>query len=661
MTSQKSLPTVAPPPRPTTPVRTVSAFAALESPSTPAKDQPPSPGHRHSDSSRTNSSAGLKTPSGSVFSATLGPSPEIVTSPTEQTTTAKEAHRVGKKMVAAEVKGIGRVALARDFLLDKRGPSMAEKAIPAAAPALANPFDAAPKLDNVINQRNSSPQPSTSTPTDRTLGLMRSWLESDDKSDSEPEEPLPAPLPEVPLDSDATPPVSHLSIGGKTVRVLLQSKKRQASEEAGQIVERPIDSPSSSRPQRQVRSLYGKGKAPARASDEHCFCGRGDDGEPMISCDSCQTWYHLECVHLSPRKTPRHWTCSRCGDDGATPTTAPSKRQRVTSEPRTPTIPQEPVLVETVMSPRTRENFYRTAVEHVVLAPSPQSSPVRRFVPRSPIPPYTTPATPSQATYYSRADYSPRSPLLHKMPRSRATSGVYDEHSQSWSQWDGQSGENGDSQPLFPPVDEPGYHSGSYWHDLTMTPSRSMPSAYSSWSEQYGIHTPMTASKRHRLVSNGQPFSASQEFLTNLHNTPGHEAESSAVQSRHPYHASAMSPLAQKQRIISSGHRRGPSFGGTLGVPSAPLSNRAPYPHGVTTSPTLDRASSPATQYRTSVSRLSAGSQGGRGSPFDLPSDRSDGPTGTVDNRPASAASRNSASTTTSHDVPQLHPLCKHL
>ncbi|CAG0913928.1 unnamed protein product [Notodromas monacha] len=42
------------------------------------------------------------------------------------------------------------------------------------------------------------------------------------------------------------------------------------------------------------------------------FCGRVDDGTPMIGCDSCDDWYHWVCVGIVEEPVDEKWFCPRC-------------------------------------------------------------------------------------------------------------------------------------------------------------------------------------------------------------------------------------------------------------------------------------------------------------------------------------------------------------
>lgn len=55
-----------------------------------------------------------------------------------------------------------------------------------------------------------------------------------------------------------------------------------------------------------------KGKSSKRSGSVGCICEAGDDGEPMVQCDKCSTWFHLECLELDDETLPSEWFCFRC-------------------------------------------------------------------------------------------------------------------------------------------------------------------------------------------------------------------------------------------------------------------------------------------------------------------------------------------------------------
>lgn len=46
----------------------------------------------------------------------------------------------------------------------------------------------------------------------------------------------------------------------------------------------------------------------------YCICRmREEYDEEMISCDTCQQWFHTNCVGIDANKPPQQWKCYRCG------------------------------------------------------------------------------------------------------------------------------------------------------------------------------------------------------------------------------------------------------------------------------------------------------------------------------------------------------------
>ena len=79
---------------------------------------------------------------------------------------------------------------------------------------------------------------------------------------------------------------------------------------------------------------------PTEAAPElFCFCRQpyAEDSPPMIQCDACTEWYHLECVDLTPRQAAeiKSYECRTCAKPGAA--AAPAKaRQAAETGPAGP-------------------------------------------------------------------------------------------------------------------------------------------------------------------------------------------------------------------------------------------------------------------------------------------------------------------------------------
>ena len=46
----------------------------------------------------------------------------------------------------------------------------------------------------------------------------------------------------------------------------------------------------------------------------HCFCGKPYNGDQMIQCDNCLSWFHTKCLKLSKKeiKNIEIYACSDC-------------------------------------------------------------------------------------------------------------------------------------------------------------------------------------------------------------------------------------------------------------------------------------------------------------------------------------------------------------
>ncbi|KAM0756197.1 hypothetical protein T439DRAFT_320893 [Meredithblackwellia eburnea MCA 4105] len=593
------------------------------------------------------------------------------------------------EMVAAEVQGMGRVAFARTLLFERLGAPNAESAIAAASTSKAiidnhqlQPSTemhlafgavvppAGPPLVELdvfgAGPRKYSPPEGELLPPvvlDHRQQLVHSWLASgfDDEDDvlgreglrddestawsavpKEWDEDLAAldenrraraaaaalaghSGEEEEEDDDEVMKTNEIRVGGKSVKLLLRSKRLREEEEMEMVRTGSLDgaggvSVATSAPEllRQSSRQQAAALKAMRASRPNpdvvgCVCDRGDEGEAMVQCDDCRIWYHLECLHIpSARKLPKQWFCFRClGEPGPHPSQGQSSPKRAKlshhhhqqQPPSTPILYREPTFVSATLSPRPKGNFYHNGAADVVLAPSPQSSPSRRFVPRSPAPHHqATPVTPQLGSHNPRHDYAPRSPLFFRAGRSRMLSGAFDDlpgangqhhphHLQQaggWvSSWDGHN--FGLEEPMAPMDDN------EFWHDMTLTPSRSIQNTSYGW--EAGLSTPHMTGRRNRLMSSNGP-TASQDFLSGLHHYSNEDSHahaavaqrmlaSPAYPSHHGHHhhihhhpvnpygpPPPMSPLARTRhaRIPSAGafsHLQSPNWRATYPVPPA--------------------------------------------------------------------------------------------
>lgn len=485
----------------------------------------------------------------------------------------------------------------------------------------------------------------------RKFGFIQSWLDSPELSEEESRDSW-STLPKewdtkIGLEEDLEARMEieyarkadeaeemEIRVGGKSISIL---KRRRQVIDSDEIRKSIVSSSSSSSlsmaPDHNVDNLAkrfkqewtsasteskkGKGRAARTHSTTtedliSCSCSRGDDGEAMIRCDQCTGWYHLECLNMvKPPARKAIWNCFDC-------TTNSTAAARIPNSPltRSPTkqvhfstpvlSTSEPTLVATSLTPRPSGNFYHNSSSELLsLAPAPHSTPSQRVLiaPRTPIVPssssaHSIPSTPT----FTRADYSPRSPLFYRSGRSRLISGTFDESipldvtsrgggagGTSWSvgDWDGQiftstpssisrgseaSMHDAERSARKMVMEEDEFFAAPSWRDTTTTPSRSLSTMISSSTAGHSdwtvpvLTTPITSSNR-RGVGGGNSklngggggggTTASQEFLSNLHSLPHFGAAARSIS----HHLSMpTSPLGigigigikQRTRVLSS-------------------------------------------------------------------------------------------------------------
>ncbi|GAA5931561.1 hypothetical protein JCM1841_005547 [Sporobolomyces salmonicolor] len=504
-------------------------FSTLESPSTPSSSDRqsfalPSPPHSAAFLSHNGAPKSLLppfAPSGSASPPRLRGS--VSSASTSSSIAGPTSANGAPGLFASSVAGMGRVAVGRRTLFG----APAEQSQPPLQPqpqGLLPAFE--PKRD-----APAVPRP-TGARGNLSAGLggaskLQSWLDDDD-SEEEDLSRKPAPKAgkaEVELQVDgrtgagAQQPEDNgmeIRVGGKSVKVL---RKRQLEDE---------DAPTFS----------AKGKGKQRAVD--CLCSQVVSAEEQatIQCVECDAAFHLACINVaSTRQLPHAWACVRCSSpDGKVPTPrGPStKRARFAAGQTTPVLSHEPTFVASTFSPLPRGNF--TSCLDVALAPSPTSSPIRRFAaaPTSPVPTSAKVAIPSTPQFGGavdpRSDYSPCSPLFYRNRRARLASGVFEGAPFGSDDWsgevatpDGAAYHDVASTPFADTLND--WHPPS-WNDLTMTPSRGLPSSSAGtvWETPFSSSHSRRASLTHQLHHLPHLRTPSQDFLHSLHHGPEHHS-----------------------------------------------------------------------------------------------------------------------------------------
>lgn len=609
-----------------------SHLSTIPEPRTPSRSS--ARGTRSSNSNSAYPTSILSTPT-----TTLAPSPDILLStPSDRKSgrlSAFNTRRNSSTMVAAELQGMGRVAMSKEVLFERLGTDTAEKAMTAASdlpspsllfgqalPQLGSPiidaFSSARRKSGRITKEEEPEDPTDHSGDDKRIGLVKAWLDSPEMVEEESREGWSSvpqewsddvftskgPFVEDPVEVEEVEVVRRG--GGKSVRGLVKTKRRRYENPEISIVvdaleeveiedddvsllivdeEVPVSRLSSSK----------KGKGRPINSEGVCICDSNEDGEAMVRCDDCAVWYHLECLDIASAKDlGKEWFCFKCSGSAVPVGPSPSKRAKMIP-PTTPVLKSEPTFVPSAFSPKPKGNFYRNSAADMVLAPSPQSSPIRR-----PVPFIAPPTTPQAITFElnSRADYSPRSPLHHhRNGRPRIISGSFEEQGQLWDHTNHLADDESHhslSIHLHPSLDE----EARIWHDVNMTPSRSLSSSAFGWTESSTIGTPLIGSRRSATLALGT--SASQDFLSGLHGQ--HVAISShplsLLEQQHhdsqrvfsqpllvvpsspsnmsggsSHHALSSSPLGPKGGrplvVVGGGHQRKPSLPSNFFHPSS--------------------------------------------------------------------------------------------
>ncbi|KAG8220227.1 hypothetical protein J3R82DRAFT_1266 [Butyriboletus roseoflavus] len=112
---------------------------------------------------------------------------------------------------------------------------------------------------------------------------------------------------------------------GKMYPVLSHSKKRPRSSTTLSLIRSdPADAKTALLSKKSIRAVQLRllrrrntdRTANGGDSETLCICQGRDDGRPLVQCDACQTWYHLECIgiqstsELGREEDP--WFCANC-------------------------------------------------------------------------------------------------------------------------------------------------------------------------------------------------------------------------------------------------------------------------------------------------------------------------------------------------------------
>jgi hypothetical protein len=557
---------------------------------------------------------------------------------------------------------MGRVLLDRRVLCDRLGPQGAEQAIQRAAKNRLT----IPRTPSTSRKQQSTsftavaPEWADGSPWKRAeveddglegqrerMKRVEAWLEEPDRAAAEAARDAWTTIPKEWMEggkkegdessrspSEAEPEPGEVRVGGKSVRALVSLRKRSRTG-AG---DRRTSSPG-------LNDVVG------------CVCHRDEviDGEEMIQCDDCATWFHVLCLGHTANSRRDEFLCFRC-TGGPLPATL---RQRQASGALSVVSIREPTLVANTHTPRQRSHF----PPHLALAPSPQTSLA------SPSPssskhasgagighsgsslPGTASRTFSFASRYPpglRADYSPRSPTLYRRGNNRllATPTPYI-HSidESSMDVDERRSRQRSSSPvtvdvsassssilldsdgcLLPPLDgcdiplrgnatiaaaASSSSSSSLLTlplDITSTPSRGLSNA------ALGVHTPSsshhansshhhnngqgppTSRARARRLSFGVPLTPSQDFFQHLHHETGGGAGMGSPHKRMP---SCPSPAA---------YRTPKSLGSTATTSTTAVRTVLPM---TTSSPSSSAKARRERWYRAGASGLGIGFDGG--------------------------------------------------
>lgn len=113
---------------------------------------------------------------------------------------------------------------------------------------------------------------------------------------------------------------------GKMYPLLTHSKDRRRGTTLSVVSSDPADARTALLSKRSTRAIQLRllrrrdTNRDAEYSDDEvlCICRGRDDGRPLVQCDACRTWYHLECIgiqstsELGREEDP--WFCANCAE-----------------------------------------------------------------------------------------------------------------------------------------------------------------------------------------------------------------------------------------------------------------------------------------------------------------------------------------------------------
>ena len=125
---------------------------------------------------------------------------------------------------------------------------------------------------------------------------------------------------------DGVPAGSPRLGGGKTFSHLARSKDHPRGSTLSIISADPADARAALLSKKSIRAVQlrllrrrNTGRSADSDDDELlCLCRGRDDGRPLVQCDACRMWYHLECIgiqstsELGREEDP--WFCANCAE-----------------------------------------------------------------------------------------------------------------------------------------------------------------------------------------------------------------------------------------------------------------------------------------------------------------------------------------------------------